>query len=179
MIHSLAGDGFLIGDEASAYWIGKMALNSALRARDGRGGNQELLDVACKTFGSEPYQLPHSVHQLDRPVHAIAEFAKVVNELAASGNSAALEILNSAADEIVLIATTAKRKCGGDSSFQVALIGGVLAAENLVTKLVGKKLKAHGLSIHASGKSSLDGAGALANLREPGVFAPLIRTFTK
>ena len=179
MIHSLAGDGFLIGDEASAYWIGKMALNSALRARDGRGGNQELLDVACKTFGSEPYQLPHSVHQLDRPVHAIAEFAKVVNELAASGNSAALEILNSAADEIVLIATTAKRKCGGDSSFQVALIGGVLAAENLVTKLVGKKLKAHGLSIHASGKSSLDGAGALANIREPGVFAPLIRTFTK
>jgi N-acetylglucosamine kinase-like BadF-type ATPase len=179
MIHSLAGDGFLIGDEASAYWIGKMALNSALRARDGRGGNQELLEVASKYFGSEPYQLPHSVHQLERPVNAIAEFAKVVNELAASGNSAASEILNSAADEIVLIATTAKRECDGGSDFQVALIGGVLAPENLVTKLVGEKLKAHGLSIHSSGKSSLDGAGALANLREPGIFAPLIRTFTK
>ena len=41
MIHSLAGDGFLLGDEGSAFWIGKMALNSALRARDGRGGSQE------------------------------------------------------------------------------------------------------------------------------------------
>ena len=177
MIHSLAGDGFLVGDEASAYWIGKMALNSALRARDGRGGNQELLDVACKHFGAEPYQLTHNVHQLERPVHAIAEFAKIVNELAGSGNSAASEILNSAADEIVLIATTAKRECGGGSDFQVALIGGVLAPENLVTKLVVEKLKAHDLSIHTSGKNSLDGAGALANLSDPGIFAPLIRTF--
>ena len=54
-----------------------------------------------------------------------------------------------------------------------------MAAENLVTKLVSEKLKAHGLSIHASGKNSLDGAGTLANLNEPGIFAPLIRTFTK
>jgi len=177
MIHSLAGDGFLIGDEASAFWIGKMALNSALRARDCRGGNQELLDVACKHFGAEPYQLTHTVHQLERPVHAIAEFAKIVNELAGSGNSAASEILNSAADEIVLIATTAKRECGGGSDFQVALIGGVLAPENLVAKLVVEKLKVHDLSIHTSGKNSLDGAGALANLSEPGIFAPLIRTF--
>jgi hypothetical protein len=42
---------------------------------------------------------------------------------------------------------------------------------------VGEKLKVHGLNIHTSGKSSLDGAGALANLSEPGIFAPLIRTF--
>ncbi|CAB4694226.1 MAG: hypothetical protein F2672_01160 [Actinobacteria bacterium] len=179
MAHSLAGDGFLVGDEASAYWIGKMALNSALRARDGRGGDKDLLDVACKHFGAEPYQLTHTVHQLDRPVHAIASFAKVVSEMATSGNAAAYKILDTAADEIVLIATTAKRECDGGPEFQVALIGGVLAPENLITKLVGEKLKAQGLSIHISGKNSLDGAGALANLEEPGIFKPLIRTFTK
>lgn len=179
MVHSLAGDGFLVGDEASAYWIGKMALNSALRARDGRGGDSELLDIACKHFGAQPYQLTHTVHQLDRPVHAIAKFAKVVSELATSGNSAAQKILESAADEIVLIATTAKRECEGGSDFQVALIGGVLAPENLITKLVAQKLKSEGLSIHTSGKSSLDGAGALASLDAPGIYQPLIRTFTK
>ena len=178
MAHSLAGDGFLIGDEASAYWIGRMALNSALRARDRRGGDSELLAVACKHFGAEPYQLAHVVHQLDRSVNAIANFAKVVNELAVAGNKAAYEILDAAANEIVLIATTAKRECGGDSNFQVALIGGVLAPENLVTKLVGQKLAEHGLNIHISGKSSLDGAGILANLLEPGVFKGLIRIFT-
>ena len=112
MAHSLAGDGFLIGDEASAYWIGRMALNSALRARDRRGGDSELLAVACKHFGAEPYQLAHVVHQLDRSVNAIANFAKVVNELAVAGNKAAYEILDAAANEIVLIATTAKRECG-------------------------------------------------------------------
>ena len=179
MIHSLAGDGFLLGDEASAFWIGKMALNTALRARDGRGGNQELLDVACKHFGSEPYQLPHTVHQLERPVNAIADFAKTVEKLAVSGNSAANEILNSAASEIVLIATTAKRECDGGPDFQVALIGGVLAPENLLTKLVTNKLKEHGLNVYTSGKNSLDGAGVLAQLNDPGIFAPLIRTFAK
>ena len=61
----------------------------------------------------------------------------------------------------------------------MALIGGVLAPENLVTKLVAKKLAEQSLSIHVSGKSSLDGAGILANLTGPGVFGPLIRTFTK
>jgi N-acetylglucosamine kinase-like BadF-type ATPase len=179
MAHSLAGDGFLVGDEASAYWIGKMALNSALRARDGRGGDKDLLEVACKHFGAEPYQLTHTVHQLDRPVHAIASFAKVVSEMATFGNAAAYKILDTAADEIVLIATTAKRECEGGPEFQVALIGGVLAPDNLITKLVGEKLKAQGLSIHISGKNSLDGAGALANLAEPGIFKSLIRTFTK
>ena len=179
MAHSLAGDGFLIGDEASAYWIGRMALNSALRARDRRGGDSELLAVACKHFDAEPYQLAHVVHQLDRSVNAIANFAKLVNELAVAGNEAAYEILDAAASEIVLIATTAKRECEGGSGFQVALIGGVLAPENLVTKLVGQKLAECGLSIHISGKSSLDGAGILANLPEPGVFKDLIRIFTK
>ena len=176
---SLAGDGFLLGDEGSAYWIGKLALNSALRARDGRGGDSELLKIACKYFDSEPYQLPHIVHQLERPVHSIAAFAQVVSELAATGNKTAHSILEAAADEITLIATTAKRECEGGADFQVALIGGVLAPENLVTKLVAKKLAEQSLSIHVSGKSSLDGAGILANLTGPGVFGPLIRTFTK
>jgi len=156
-----------------------MALNSALRARDRRGGDSELLAVACKHFDAEPYQLAHVVHQLDRSVNAIANFAKLVNELAVAGNEAAYEILDAAASEIVLIATTAKRECEGGSGFQVALIGGVLAPENLVTKLVGQKLAECGLSIHISGKSSLDGAGILANLPEPGVFKDLIRIFTK
>ena len=179
MAHSLAGDGFLVGDEASAYWIGKMALNSALRARDGRGGDSELLEIACKHFGTQPYQLAHIVHQLDRPVHAIATFAKVVSELAQAGNSTAHAILDAAADEVVLLATTAKRECEGGPDFQVALIGGVLAPENLITQLVAKKLESHGLNIHTSGKSSLDGAGILARLESPGIFKPLIRTFSK
>jgi len=179
MAHSLAGDGFLIGDEASAYWIGKMALNSALRARDGRGGDLTILEIACKHFGTEPYQLAHTVHQLARPVNEIAAFAKIVSELATAGSAAAYEILDAAANEVVLIATTAKRECDGGLDFQVALIGGVLAPDNLMTKLVAQKLETHGLSIHNSGKSSLDGAGILATLESPGIFQSLIRTFIK
>jgi N-acetylglucosamine kinase-like BadF-type ATPase len=177
MVHSLAGDGFLLGDEASGYWIGKMGINSALRARDGRGGDKQLLEVAGKYFNSQPYQLAHTIHQLDRPVHAIAAFAKEVSQLAHSGNQAAYAILEAAADEIVLIATTAKLQCKGGPDFQVALIGGVLAPDNLLTKLVEERLLIHGLKIHVTNRSSLDGAGILAKLEVPGIYAPLIRTY--
>jgi len=177
MLHSLSGDGFLIGDEASAYWIGKMGLSSALRARDGRGGDSELLEVACKYFDSEPYFLMHKVHQSERPVAAIAAFATKVSELAKNGNAVCLAILDAAADEIVLIAQTAKRECSGDESFQIALVGGVLADSTIVYQLVEEKLNKLGLKIYKNGRNSLDGAEVLAQSSTPDVFAPLIRIF--
>ena len=179
MIHSLSGDGFLIGDEASGYWIGKMGLNAALRAWDGRGGDQELLTMACEYFQTHPYQLAHIVHQHERPVATIATFAYKVSEFAMQGNKTAIAILDSAAEEVALIATTAKDKCEGDEKFQIALVGGVLKPDSFVYATVEKKLTAIGLSIHKNGKSPLEGAGLLAELSEPGVFAPLIRTFSR
>ena len=177
MLHSLSGDGFLIGDEASAFWIGKMGLSSALRSRDGRGGDSELLDVACKYFDSEPYFLMHKVHQSERPVAAIAAFATKVSELAKQGNAACLSILDAAADEIVLIALTAKRECAGDENFQIALVGGVLSELSIVYQLVEDKLNKLGLKIYKNGRNSLDGAEVLAQSSTPDVFAPLIRIF--
>ena len=182
MLHTLSGDGYLISDKTSAYWIGRMGLSFATRASDGRdqsAGAKELLDVACKEFKTKPYFLPHVVHQQERAVHAIAQFAKKVSELAEKGNERALEIINDAADEVVLIATTAKRECGGDENFQVALIGGVFAPENLVYRLSEEKLNKLGMKITSSGNTPLDGSGVIAKFETPGIFAPLIMCFVE
>ena len=178
-LHSISGNGYLIGDEGSAYWIGRMGLNSGLRASDGRGGDEELLEIASKYFDSSPEQLPHAVHQSERPVHAIAGFAKSVSKLAKSGNAAALAILHQASAEISLIAESARTLCHGNFEFQVVLMGGVLQPENLLTQLVIDRLQEQGLSVTTTTKSPLQGAETLANLPQSGVFAPLVRIFTK
>jgi len=180
MLHTLSGDGHLIGDVASAYWIGRMGLNFAVRSSDGRdesAGAAQLLSEACRHFNADPYHLPHIVHQSNRAVHAIAQFAQLVNELAVSGNAKALEIIDMAGDEIYLIASTAKRICNGDMNFQVALLGGVLAEGTMVYKNAVEKIQAAGMKIHKTNKSPLDGAKLLAERKEPGIFATLIRIY--
>lgn len=180
VLHSLSGDGYLIGDEASAYWIGKMGLNAALRNRDGRDqsvGAAQLLDIACKYFKTEPYYLPHIVHQQDRAVNGIANFASEVSNLAGSGNKKAVAIIEAAGEEVALIASTAKRECGGDENFQVVLVGGVLTQNTLVFKAAVAKIEAMGMKINTSGNTPLDGAGMLAMQLDPGVFTPMIKVF--
>lgn len=175
-VHTFSGDGYLIGDEGSAYWIGSRGLNLALRAADGRGGDSDLLIAACSHFETVPMELPHKVHQLERPVFAIAQFAQVVSELAGRSNETAHAILEEATREIVLIATAAQKKCES-TSFSVVLMGGVLEPNNLLTKLVLKKLHELGLSATTSTISPLHGAKVLAEMTEPGIFKSLIRVF--
>lgn len=180
IIHALSGDGHLIADTASAYWIGRMGLSYATRASDGRDqsvGAAQLLKVACDHFKTDPYHLPHMVHQRDRAVNAIAQFAQKVNKLAENGNEAAINIIDLAGDEILSIAKTAKRICEGKDNFQVTLLGGVLANHTMVYKNAIKKIEANGMVIHKTTKTPLDGARILANLSTPGVFLPLVKIF--
>jgi N-acetylglucosamine kinase-like BadF-type ATPase len=180
-IHTLSGDGYLISDKASAFWIGRKGLSFATRAFDGRDQSKDakmLLDIACIEFNTEPYFLPHVVHQQDRAVNAIAQFAKQVSELAENGNLKALEIIDEAASEIALIASTAKRMCG-QGDFQVGLIGGVVSKGTLVRKLSETKISDLGMTMTTTGRTPLDGAGLLAGLAEPGVFSPLIKIFKR
>ncbi len=117
------------------------------------------------------------MHQSNRAVHAIAQFAQLVNELAVAGNERALEIIDMAGDEIYLIANTAKRICNGDMNFQVALLGGVLAEGTMVYKNAVAKIQAAGMNIHRTNKSPLDGAKLLAEKKDSGIFASLIKIY--
>jgi N-acetylglucosamine kinase-like BadF-type ATPase len=179
-IHTLSGDGHLIADTASAYWIGRMGLSYATRASDGRDqstGAAKLLEVACNEFKTDPYHLPHVVHQSDRAVNAVAQFAKQVNDLAAGGNEVALKIIDMAGDEIASIASTAKRVCEGGKDFQATLLGGVLADHTMTYKNSVKKIEKLGIVVNKSNKTPLDGAHVLANQETPGVYASLIQIF--
>ena len=175
-VHNYSGHGYLIGDEGSAFWIGSKGLNLALRASDERGGDLELLEAACEFFETTPSELPHKVHQLERPVFSIAQFAQVVSEKAIKNNRAALSILDIATSEIVLIATTAKDECES-KEFSVVLMGGVLDPNNLLTKMVLKKLHELGLRAKTSTEPPIQGAKVLCEMTDPSFLKDVIKVF--
>ena len=134
----ISGLGYLYGDEASAFWLGKEGINSALKFHDGRGEKTQLLEAALKHFNTSAFDLTNLVHQLDRPVPAISEFAQNVIGLAESGDAVAQEIVESACEEIWKIASAAQSRTAITS---VKLIGGLIAHSDFYFQAISNLLK--------------------------------------
>lgn len=172
-LHELSGDGYLIGDEGSAFWIGKMGLNRALRYKDGRGTHTALLDEACAFFDTDLSSLADFVTALDRPVHRVAQFAPVVTRLATAGDEVALSIIEMAVDEFVEITIAARTALDAGENFQIVFSGGAIPRDGIVFALVQKRLSAMGLSCEHSSARNIDGAFELAMLNTPGVYGAI------
>ncbi|MFI7405073.1 N-acetylglucosamine kinase [Streptomyces sp. NPDC049541] len=52
------GDGWLLGDDGSGFWIGREAVRAALRMADGRGGQTTLAGAVGRTLGLPREVLP-------------------------------------------------------------------------------------------------------------------------
>lgn len=134
----ISGLGYLYGDEASAFWLGKQGINLALQYHDGRGEKTQLLEMALQHFHTTAGDLTNLIHQLDRPVPAISEFARTVVALAESGDLVANQIVQSASEEIWKIVKAAKSKTGISS---VKLIGGLVANSDFYFQVISNQLK--------------------------------------
>ncbi len=176
-VHELSGDGYLIGDEGSAFFIGRMGINSGLRAKDGRGGSEILLNRACEFFDTDADYLADCVHNLPRPVHGIATFAKEVIDIAESGDTYAMAIVDRAADELMQNAVAAKKLCNGDENFEVVIGGGAFPVGGLLHSKITQRAIDLGMRITESTATPLDGVLQLLDLQVPGVFAPVINTY--
>ncbi len=53
------GDGWLLGDDGSGFWIGRSAVRAALRMADGRGGPTALADAVGRAVGVPTEVLPN------------------------------------------------------------------------------------------------------------------------
>ena len=170
VLHELSGDGYLIGDEGSAFWIGKMGLNRALRCKDGRGGSAALLDAALKFFETTADSLADFVTALDRPVHRVAQFAPTVTAIAEAGDASALEIIDEAVEEFVRIVQTARRFLDAGDGFQIVFSGGAIPSDGIVFKTLSARLTALGLPCERSAVRNIDGAFDLACEDVPGIY---------
>lgn len=131
------GWGYLVGDEGSGYWIGMRAVQAASRALDGRGpatllterildfyGEDTLRGVASRIYGFE----------LERP--EIAALAPVVLQTAEEGDSVARQIVDEAAEELMLLLEAVARVAGFSEERERVIVaaGGVLRPGNLLWK---------------------------------------------
>ena len=118
------GHGFLLGDEGSAYWIGRAAANAALRWEDGMGGSAALRDAVIETSGGDLAALIESVNSHPAERGRLALLAPVVSALAGE-DDAARRIALDAAEHLAELAWAVTRRL---RPLPVCGLGGVLRA---------------------------------------------------
>ncbi len=157
------GWGWILGDAGSGFWIGRRAIDMALRAYDGRGPATALLDLVRADFGDP--SLAYLTLQADAGrVARTAAYAKQVDALAEADEVAA-QVLRDAAFELVTSVTTALRRVDGSVDDPVCVLGNVFRSATLADAFIarmGDVAPTHPI-VPAQG-NGLDGADLLDQL---------------
>lgn len=169
------GWGSLLGDAGSAYWIGRTALDAALRGYDGRGPTTQLTDMMRRDFPNLD-QAYLTIQADPNRVARIAGYATEVHDLAAS-DATARRILISAAEHLVDTAATGLRRTGLDQEPHpiVAAMGGVLESDVVRDHFAATLTQRWpGIAIVSAAGTALDGAMLMHSLPPEHALRPFI-----
>ena len=124
------GWGYVLGDEGSGYWIGRLALRAVMRASDRRGRETRLTGKVLAHFGlTEPQQLVREVYHRSLRPSEIAGVARCVQLAHDEGDGVASEILRQGARELLACANSVVTRLGmQDEAVSFVLAGGMFQA---------------------------------------------------
>lgn len=125
-----SGYGYLLGDEGSAYSIGRAAIIAAARARDGRDEPTALQQIVLDALGVDEMRgVPAVVYSERFTRDGISQLAPLVVQAAADGDPVAARIVTWAGTELALTALSViKRLFEPGERVSVAITGGVFGA---------------------------------------------------
>lgn len=152
------GNGWLLGDGGSGFWLGRQGVRAVIAQLDGRGGRTVLTELVAEALDTEA-----TVEALQSAVYGqsplrLAQLAPLVTAAASDGDEVAVRIVGRAAD-LLLGNVSALDPVG---YHEVVLAGGVLLAGGPVTELVTDGLRERfGLRARPAGDGAV-GAAALA-----------------
>jgi N-acetylglucosamine kinase-like BadF-type ATPase len=134
------GWGYLLGDEASAYWLGLAAVRQGFRGLDGRGPETTLYERIRTRLGVDtPQDLADWFYSKAAPRTAVAELAGVVEEAAREGDAGAEAILALAAEHLSRAASAVARQLAFAGDYPLILAGGTFrACPSLEPRLVAR-----------------------------------------
>jgi glucosamine kinase len=158
------GLGHQLGDEGSAWWIGHEAVSRSLRSAEGRDLPTDMLVRLTTACGLDnPGEFVGYVHHRASKAD-IAALAPLVTEAAGRGDLLAVNILERAAEELALMASSVMRRLAGTNSRRLAAAGGVMEHDAFVRSHLQKLLKTEypSLEIIEPLGTALEGACRLA-----------------
>lgn len=128
------GWGYILGDEGSAYDIGRRGMVAALWAYDGRGPQTVLLDRLMEAFHLQTIRdLIELVYEQALPHYEIAAFAQVVAKMGLEGDAVAQRILREAGEVLAVSALAVMERLRMKGKrVKVATTGSVLLNDRLV-----------------------------------------------
>lgn len=140
------GWGHILGDQGSGYAIGRLSLQAAMKAYDGRGPATVLLQAIL-----DHWQLPHAealiarVYQQQASTTEIAALSRLTDAAAEAGDPVARALLGSVAQELALNVATAAQRLDVQGPIPCALAGGVITRSEIV----------HSMFMHAAEERGL------------------------
>lgn len=141
-IYRTGGWGRLLGDEGSGNTIGRDGLSAVTKHLDGRGKETLLTKLVAKEFGlSTQEKLITAVY---REQFDVASIAPLVIQTAQSGDAECARILNKAAFELSehvrALISEIEKSSRVVRKIPLALIGSVIASDNVFTKILTNKI---------------------------------------
>ena len=138
------GWGYVLGDEGSGYWMGRLALRAIVREVDGRGQPTSLTPRVLAHFGvARPEELLQTVYRQDFTPAAVAALATHVQQARDEGDTVAAAILDRGAKELAAAAAsvTNQLELTGEE-FSFVLAGGMFKAVPWLQEEVTRMLPA-------------------------------------
>lgn len=157
------GWGWLLGDEASAFWLGHAAVRLGIRGADGRGEETILFDrIARRVGAASPAELADWFYAQALPRTRVAELAGVVEEVASDGDRAAAGLLDQAADHLARAARAVARQLTFPAPYPLVLAGGTFRACPSLEPRLAARLELPGARVERLTVEPARGAVALA-----------------
>lgn len=140
------GYGHLIDDGGSGYALGRDVLSSAVRAVDGRVEETGILQAVLDRLGGESEKIVPFVYSPQTDKAAIARFSSIALAQADRGDLEALGILRRGAQELFALVCAVQKRLAMPRC-RIALLGGLLAADNAYRRVVAERLAGLGTVI--------------------------------
>lgn len=130
------GWGYVFGDEGSAFDLVRQALRAILRNEEGWGGPTSLRETLLEAGGArDANQLLHFLYTDEYPRDRVAGWAHMIDEAARAGDSAAVDILRSAAQALATLTAAVRRQLFETSErVNICYSGGVFRSEPLLER---------------------------------------------
>lgn len=163
-IFRCGGWGIELDDEGSGAWIGREGMTAVVRDLDGRGKSTSLTNSISKLSNSIDIENPRTI------VKAFAEksfeyymISPLVMQCAIDGDEVCLEIIERAAEHLTELPLTLAKKFNS-KKVKVALMGGIIDNDTLLSKKLIKKLKTHQkIELIKPNGNALEGAITVGN----------------